>query len=84
MNDKIPSAASQPKTYDQLLPMLSPAMRKMCLTHTKKTAPEKSDEWFSSLQYLQCAIDDLTIPNAFLNPGSEFGGMNDAAIVALE
>ncbi|GES92004.1 hypothetical protein GLOIN_2v1735703 [Rhizophagus clarus] len=44
---------------------------------------KESDEWFSSLQYLNAKIDDLTISNSFLDGGSEFGGVNDATINAL-
>ncbi|RIB01079.1 hypothetical protein C2G38_2051159 [Gigaspora rosea] len=73
--------SSQPKTYDELLPKLSPAMRKMCLS--QRTQEKKSNEWFSSLQYLNTKIDDLTISNSFLDGGSEFGGVNDATIGAL-
>ncbi|CAG8517178.1 4142_t:CDS:2 [Acaulospora morrowiae] len=58
-----------PITYNQLFPKLSPK--------------EESDEWFSSLQYLNVGINDLSISELFLNPGSEFGAMNNAAINAL-
>ena len=44
---------------------------------------KKSDEWLSSLQYLNTNINDLTISESFLDPGSEFGGINDPAIKAL-
>ncbi|KAF0424747.1 hypothetical protein F8M41_006440 [Gigaspora margarita] len=44
---------------------------------------KKSDEWFSSLQYLHCNINDLSIPDSFLDTGSEFSGINDPAIHAL-
>ncbi|GES93171.1 hypothetical protein GLOIN_2v1481897 [Rhizophagus clarus] len=71
----------QPETYDELLPKLSPAMRKMCQSYTVQK--KESDEWFSSLQYLNAKIDDLTISNSFLDGGSEFGGVNDATINAL-
>ena len=43
----------------------------------------KKDEWFSSLQYLNAKIDDLTISNSFLNSASEFREVNDATINAL-
>ncbi|RIB29327.1 hypothetical protein C2G38_2238962 [Gigaspora rosea] len=36
----------------------------------------KSDEWFSSLQYLHCNINDLLITNSFLDSVSEFGEGN--------
>ncbi|RIB04288.1 hypothetical protein C2G38_2222777 [Gigaspora rosea] len=49
-----------PKTYDQLMNSLSPAMQK------------------------NITINDLTISNSFLDPGSEFGAVNDATIKALE
>ncbi|PKC53714.1 hypothetical protein RhiirA1_478704 [Rhizophagus irregularis] len=44
---------------------------------------KESDEWSSSLQYLDANINDLTISKSFLDPGSEFGGINDPAIKAL-
>ena len=44
----------------------------------------KTDEWFSSLQYLNANINDLTISNSFLDSASEFGVVNDATINALE
>ncbi|GBC04238.1 hypothetical protein RclHR1_05580023 [Rhizophagus clarus] len=71
----------QPETYDELLPKLSPVMRKMCQSYTVQK--KESDEWFSSLQYLNTKIDDLTISNSFLDCGSEFRGVNDATINAL-
>ncbi|RGB21332.1 hypothetical protein C1646_732518, partial [Rhizophagus diaphanus] len=37
----------------------------------------------SSLQYLDTIINDLTISESFLDPGSKFGGINDPAIKAL-
>ncbi|GBB92824.1 hypothetical protein RclHR1_20600009 [Rhizophagus clarus] len=59
-------------------------MRKMCQSHIVKKKESISDEWFSSLQYLNAKIDDLTISNSFLNSASEFGEVNDATINALE
>ncbi|GBC00973.1 hypothetical protein RclHR1_40180002 [Rhizophagus clarus] len=53
----------------------------MCQSYTVRK--KESDEWFSSLQYLNAKIDDLTISNSFLDGGSEFGGVNDATINAL-
>ncbi|GET03845.1 hypothetical protein GLOIN_2v1848971 [Rhizophagus clarus] len=44
---------------------------------------KESDEWLSSLQYLNANINDLTISESFLDPGSEFGGINDLAIKVL-
>ena len=44
---------------------------------------EKSDEWLSFLQYLNANINDLTISESFLDPGSEFSGINDPAIKVL-
>ncbi|GES85300.1 hypothetical protein GLOIN_2v1848971 [Rhizophagus clarus] len=76
--------SSQPETYDQLLSKLSPPIRKMCLSRkTQEEESKESDEWLSSLQYLNANINDLTISKSFLNPGSEFGGINDPAIKAL-
>ena len=37
----------------------------------------------SSLQYLNTNINDLTISESFLDPGSEFSGINDPAIRTL-
>ncbi|UZO01530.1 uncharacterized protein OCT59_012628 [Rhizophagus irregularis] len=73
----------KPKTYDELFPKLSPAMRKMCQSHTVQKKESISDEWFSSLQYLNVKIDDLMISNSFLDSASEFRGVNDATINAL-
>ena len=49
----------------------------MCQSHTVTVQKKesKSDEWFSSLQYLNASINDLTIPESFLDNGSEFGVM---------
>jgi hypothetical protein len=83
----IPSSdlvTSQPETYDQLLPKLSPAMRKMYQSRKAQEKESKTDEWFSSLQYLNANINDLTISNSFLDSASEFGVVNDATINALE
>jgi hypothetical protein len=74
---------NHPETYDQLLSKLSPAMRKMCQSHTVQKKELKSDEWFSSLQYLNASINDLSISESFLDNGSEFGALNDATINAL-
>ena len=83
VNEKMLPELSQPETYDELLPKLSPAMRKMCQSHIVQEKESKSDEWFSSLQYLHCNINDLLITNSFLDSVSEFGGVNDATINAL-
>ncbi|CAG8603179.1 9094_t:CDS:2 [Diversispora eburnea] len=40
----------------------------MCQSHTVQK--EESDEWFSSLQYLNASINDLSISESFLDPGS--------------
>ena len=58
---------NQPETYDQLLPKLSPAMRKMYQSRKTQEKEPKTDEWFSSLQYLNANINDLTISNSFLD-----------------
>jgi hypothetical protein len=83
----IPSSdlvTSQPETYDQLLSKLSSPIRKMCLSRKAQEEESKeSDEWLSSLQYLNANINDLTISESFLDTGSEVGGMNDPAIKAL-
>src|SRR5216110_571432 len=63
---------SQPEIYDQLLSKLSPPIRKMCLSQKAQEEESKeSDKWLSSLQYLNANIND-----SFLDPGSEFGGIN--------
>ncbi|KAF0534952.1 hypothetical protein F8M41_009746 [Gigaspora margarita] len=82
-----------PKTYDQLMNSLSPAMQKICRSkgallcnksnHSHK-AQEKTNEWFSLIQYLHSNINDLMISNSFLDPGSKFDAVNDATIKALE
>ena len=56
-------------------------MRKICQLYTVQK--KESDEQFSSLQYLNAKIDDLTIFNSFLDDGSEFGEINDATINTL-
>ncbi|RIA82855.1 hypothetical protein C1645_862028 [Glomus cerebriforme] len=56
-------------------------MRKMCKSHIVQK--KESDEWFSSLQYLNAKINDLTISNSFLDGESEFGKMNDVTINAF-
>ena len=83
VNEKMLPELSQPETYDELLPKLSPAMRKMCQSHIVQEKESKSDEWFLLLQYLHCNINDLLITNSFLDSMSEFGGVNDATINAL-
>ncbi|RHZ68924.1 hypothetical protein Glove_292g6 [Diversispora epigaea] len=40
----------------------------MCQSHTVQK--EESDEWFSSLQYLNVSINDLSISELFLDNGS--------------
>ena len=56
----------------------------MCLSRKAQEEESKeSDEWLSSLQYLNANINDLTISESFLDPGSEFGSINDPAIKAL-
>ena len=83
----IPSSnlvTSQPETYNQLLSKLSLLIWKMCLSwKTQKEESKESDKWLSSLQYLNANINDLTISEFFLDPGSEFGGINDPAIKVL-
>ncbi|CAG8769559.1 15804_t:CDS:2, partial [Cetraspora pellucida] len=74
---------SQPEIYDKLLPKLLLAMHKMCQSHIVQEKESKSDEWFSSLQYLHCNINDLLITNSFLDSASEFEGVNDATINTL-
>ncbi|CAG8615913.1 4202_t:CDS:2, partial [Diversispora eburnea] len=68
-------------TYNELFPKLSPVMRKMYQSHTVQK--EKSDKWFSYLQYLNTKIDNMPIFNSFLDPESKFGILNDVTINAL-
>src|SRR3954447_892980 len=57
----------------------------MCLSRKAQEEESKeSDEWLSSLQYLNANINDLTISESFLDPSSEFSGINDPAIKAFE
>ncbi|GBC00488.1 hypothetical protein RclHR1_38780002 [Rhizophagus clarus] len=64
--------------------LYSPPIRKMCLSRKAQEEESKeSDKWLSSLQYLDAIINDLTISESFLDPDSEFGGINDSAIKAL-
>src|SRR6266498_4894199 len=83
VNEKLSSESSQPETYDELLPKLSPTMRKMCLSRKTQEEKSKKDEWFSSLQYLNASINDLPISESFLDNGSEFDGFNLATGEAL-
>ena len=73
-----------PKTYDQLMNSLSPAMQRICKSNQSHKVQEESNEWFSSIQYLHSNINDLTISNSFLDPGSEFSAINNATIEMLE
>src|SRR6266542_4696889 len=54
-----------------------------CLSSHYRYEKYASDEWLSSLQYLNANINDLTISESFLDPSSEFGGINDPAIKTL-
>jgi len=56
----------------------------MCLSRkAQEEVSKESDEWLSSLQYLNANINDLTISESFLDTGSELGSLNDPAIKAL-
>ena len=56
----------------------------MCLSQkAQEEELQESDEWLSSLQYLNANINDLTISESFLDTGNELGGLNDPAIEAL-
>jgi hypothetical protein len=56
----------------------------MCLSRkAQKEESKESDEWLSSLQYLNANINDLIISESFLDTASEFGGINDPAIKAF-
>ncbi|GES85746.1 hypothetical protein GLOIN_2v1763195 [Rhizophagus clarus] len=87
VNEPLPLAllakSSQPETYDELLPKLSPAMWKMYLSQKAQEEQSKKDEWFSSLQYLNASINDLSISESFLDNASEFDGFNLAIAEAL-
>ncbi|CAG8822641.1 13200_t:CDS:1, partial [Gigaspora rosea] len=52
-----------PKTYDQLMNSLSPAMQRICKSNQSHKVQEETNEWFSSIQYLHSNINDLTISN---------------------
>ena len=56
-------------------------MRKMCLSRNVQEEKSKKDEWFSSLQYLNASINDIS--ESFLDNGSEFDGFNLATGEAL-
>jgi hypothetical protein len=58
-------------------------MRKMCLSQKAQEEQSKKDEWFSSLQYLNASINDLSISESFLDNASEFDGFNLATAEAL-
>ncbi|GES92389.1 hypothetical protein GLOIN_2v1481897 [Rhizophagus clarus] len=55
-------------------------MRKMYQSRKTQEKEPKTDEWFSSLQYLNANINDLTISNSFLDSASEFGVGNSKYI----
>ncbi|CAB4421301.1 unnamed protein product [Rhizophagus irregularis] len=56
----------------------------MCLSRkAQEEELKKSDEWLSSLQYLNANINDLIISKSFLDTASKFSGINDPAIKAL-
>ncbi|CAG8822731.1 6459_t:CDS:2, partial [Dentiscutata erythropus] len=44
---------------DQLLELLSPAMRKKIID------PSTKNKWAKSLEYMQCKIKDIIIPDGF-------------------
>ena len=58
-------------------------MRKMCLSRNVQEEKSKKDEWFLSLQYLNASINDLLIPESFLDNRSEFDEFNLATIETL-
>ncbi len=56
----------------------------MCLSRKAQEEKSKeSDEWLSSLQYLNTNINDLTISESFLDTGSKLDDLNDPAIKTL-
>ncbi|CAG8618549.1 304_t:CDS:2, partial [Diversispora eburnea] len=66
-----------PESDDQLLELLSPAMRK------KITNPSTKNKWAESIEYMQCRIDDVDIPEGFPDSASECNLMNKALNDAL-
>jgi hypothetical protein len=58
-------------------------MQKMCVSRKAQEEQSKKDEWFSSLQYLNASINDLSISESFLDNASEFDGFNLATAEAL-
>ena len=64
-------------------------MWKMCLSQKAQEEQSKKDEWFSSLQYLNASINDLSISESFLDNASGFnlataealGWYTDVAII---
>ena len=87
-NSAIPSSdlvTSKPETYDQLFSKLLLPIQKICLSQKAQEEESKeSNEWLSSLQYLDANINDLTISESFLDIANEFSGINDLAIKALK
>ncbi|GBC36913.2 tigger transposable element-derived protein 6-like [Rhizophagus irregularis DAOM 181602=DAOM 197198] len=65
------------------IPIISTSTAIASLETVQKES-KKSDEWLSSLQYLNANINNLTISELFLDPGSEFSDINDSAIKALK
>ncbi|CAG8820598.1 20013_t:CDS:2, partial [Cetraspora pellucida] len=55
---------------NQLLELLSPAMRKKIID------PSTKNKWVESLEYMQCRIEDIIIPDVFVDTASECLGIN--------
>ncbi|CAG8619701.1 6115_t:CDS:2 [Paraglomus occultum] len=66
-----------PESDDQLFQLLSPALRE------KITNPLTKNKWVESLEYMQCKIEDINIPEAFSDTASECVLMNKALNNAL-
>jgi len=61
-----------PESDDQLFQLLSPALREKIIN------PLTKNKWVESLEYMQCKIEDIDIPEAFSDTASECVLMNKA------
>jgi len=66
-----------PESDDQLFQLLSPALREKIIN------PLTKNKWVESLEYMQCKIEDIDIPEAFSDTASECVLMNKALNNAL-
>ncbi|CAG8687940.1 18258_t:CDS:2, partial [Dentiscutata erythropus] len=76
-NEKVTMPNLFPELDDQLLELLSPAMRKKIIDLSTK------NKWPESLEYMQYRIEDIIIPDGFADTESECLVMNKVLNEAL-